>query len=87
MPRYGSAGGIERLNALCVLPLNMLYDKVIIVIYGFMWIIINHKYLKMFMILWIVHFLLLVAGGTRLVYRLLQLLFPNLRFLLIRQLQ
>jgi len=62
--RWGAGGKQENVNAICVLALNMIHDKV-------------------FLILWWWFFFLSIVGLLRLVYRLAQILSPEVRFQLI----
>eukprot|EP00092_Neocalanus_flemingeri_P002461 GFUD01002633.1.p1 GENE.GFUD01002633.1~~GFUD01002633.1.p1 ORF type:complete len:421 (-),score=78.51 GFUD01002633.1:86-1348(-) len=63
--RYGSGGEQEKKNALCILGLNMVNDKI-------------------FLIIWLWYFILLIIGSSRLVYRICTVCFWKYRYLLIK---
>lgn len=63
--RYGSSGDVQKHDALCILPLNILNEK----IYIFLWF-------------WFI--ILAVLSGIILVYRMLIILWPAARFLVLR---
>jgi hypothetical protein len=63
--RYGSSGDVQRHDALCLLPLNILNEK----IYIFLWF-------------WFVF--LASVSGLILVYRLIVIFFPHMRFLILK---
>jgi len=63
--RYGSSGDVQRHDALCILPLNIVNEK----IYIFLWF-------------WFVF--LAIISGIILIYRLVIIFFPHLRYVTLR---
>lgn len=63
--RYGSSGDVQKHDALCILPLNIVNEK----IYIFLWF-------------WFVF--LAIISGVILIYRVVIILFPQLRYITLR---
>ncbi len=63
--KYGSSGDVQRHDALCILPLNIVNEK----IYIFLWF-------------WFVF--LAIISGIILIYRLVIIFFPHLRYVTLR---
>ncbi|XP_037084386.1 innexin shaking-B-like [Pollicipes pollicipes] len=63
--RYGAGGSLERYDALCVLSINVVNDKI-------------------YLTVWFWYIVLLVLGSLLLLYRLVTLCSPKLRFRLLQ---
>ncbi|CAG2164365.1 unnamed protein product [Oppiella nova] len=63
--QYGSSGDVQKHDALCILPLNIVNEKI-------------------YIILWFWFIILAVITGITIVYRLLIIFFPALRYLTLR---
>ena len=68
--RWGGSGRQENINAICILGLNIVNDKVSK--YNFDYKMISNDNLKVFLILWWWFLLLVLIGLVRLVYRAVQ---------------
>lgn len=84
--RYGAGGGQERKNAICILGLNMINDKV-----GFIHVVLNVSMIskknffpQVFLILWFWYLFLTIFGLIRLVYRCLQISSNRFRYHMMR---
>jgi len=74
--QYGTGGRQENQNAICVLSLNMINDKVNEKLFDSQ----NHCHSQVFFVLWLWYFFLLLCSLHRLVYRLSIVVSPFIRF-------